>query len=356
MSSLPPNEDKVEPSILSPKLFPSLVSRGRSDRTADTTLVGDDATINHFDDEDDLNKLEENLSKTKAIQDSLDLSLDEKQAKDIDEVETSRHEDGHHGIDILAASLARTNEGKGKLSYLIQKRVRLSYQDDLETKFETKKGDVVRKRKTPLAYLKEEHAALGIIFKYCLQTSRLARITILFCVIMGQMFVCGTFYDETSDANSHSVATFWDVLVRFTLTDFVVAVLGTVLMIPVGMILTIFFSIKKISPDLPVEEQKTLFKKNKKKLILAFGLAAVWWLWCTYAITIYSLSFSEYHSYKWIITFFVGTFYDLLIADPLKIIIKAVIILLLRERCGDCGDLLAAKLALDLPSIFSPPS
>jgi len=194
----------------------------------------------------------------------------------------------------------------------------------------------------------EHHPILSIVYVHSITYSRVARVIVFYSVLIGQLMLIGTFYQTNPDdknssgSKSNQKATFIDILVNLEMRDVYVAIISSLLMIPVALIMAALYKGKDIPVMAPFQEQLKVFKKNRRRIKLALGIAFIWWLFCMYAITIYAITFPNDDAYRWIISSLIGIVYDVSLGTAIKV---AVLVLLHMLKVTSTAAKLISKVA-----------
>ena len=74
---------------------------------------------------------------------------------------------------------------------------------------------------------------LSLFFRTEIRFTRAARLTIVFFVMLGELFMTGFFYDgESTEASNSNFKSWWEYVSEYTVKDFLVAFLADIMMLP----------------------------------------------------------------------------------------------------------------------------
>mmetsp|Transcript_54105 Transcript_54105/g.61921 ORF Transcript_54105/g.61921 Transcript_54105/m.61921 type:complete len:743 (+) Transcript_54105:40-2268(+) len=197
-------------------------------------------------------------------------------------------------------------------------------------------------------FWKSQHPVLSIIYVHSLTESRAARVIIYYSILIGQLMVVGSFYRFDGDQEgeeSEEKKSFVDVVLGLVIADVYVAVLSALLMKPVRIILRKLHREKELPVDAPVGEQLKVLRRNKTRIRGAICVVVLWWLFCTYANTIYSITFGSNLAYRWIIISIFGIIYDLTLQTLIEVALMALAVKMgLSKHCSKIVICTAKKL------------
>ena len=207
-----------------------------------------------------------------------------------------------------------------------------------EVKTQGNEKKIVRNKPNVWEMILDEHMIVGILLKYNETFPRFNRLTIFVCMIMGELFLSGLFYDNdqgtgfTADFDSKK---FSEAAKNYSWRDFWIAVYSSLLMIPIGLLLIVFLSRRKIediATSLNLKERTLKLQRIKKYL----GYVVAWslMLFFSYGIVVFSLAFDVSAMQwsvadLWMLTFGVATLQDLLLWTNVKLIMKVIILYIL---------------------------
>lgn len=181
------------------------------------------------------------------------------------------------------------------------------------------------KRKTLWELIVLHHSIIGLLFRTNVYFTRLARITILFAGVFGKLLASGFFYDSSAAKESEKDKTMTEIFEAYTWTDFWLAVLSALLVVPLVVLLGYLFKMKVPDDTMSPEEVTRLIKRNRLRSGVAYSLAWGFMAFCGYEITIFSIQFNQNVSSLWMTTFSLSTAYDMLVQMSLLTAFKILV-------------------------------
>jgi hypothetical protein len=185
---------------------------------------------------------------------------------------------------------------------------------------------IFRKRKTLWELMVTNHTLLGLFCRTNVYFNRLARLTILFAGIYGKLFASGFFYNDSKAKEAEEEKTFAETLAAYTWTDFWLAILSALLVVPVIIVLGVLFKQKQPDDTMSPQKVENVLRTNRLKTIIAFGIAWGFMLFCGYEITIFSIQFNHNISSLWMTTFGLSQAYDMLVQMTLHTLARVLIV------------------------------
>jgi len=168
-----------------------------------------------------------------------------------------------------------------------------------------------------------KHPVLSIICVYSMRYSRASRVMVFYCLRLGQLMIIGTFYNATTSSNDQtkSSPSFWDILLQFSVEDLYVAILSTIILVPVGILMARLHKRQRIPLDKPIGEQMRVYDRNIHQIRIAIAVCTIWSLFCLYMIAIYASSFESEDSYRWSITWIFAVIYSISLNIGFKVLL-----------------------------------
>eukprot|EP00357_Protocruzia_adherens_P036399 CAMPEP_0114978824 /NCGR_PEP_ID=MMETSP0216-20121206/4028_1 /TAXON_ID=223996 /ORGANISM="Protocruzia adherens, Strain Boccale" /LENGTH=1040 /DNA_ID=CAMNT_0002340077 /DNA_START=347 /DNA_END=3465 /DNA_ORIENTATION=+ len=152
-----------------------------------------------------------------------------------------------------------------------------------DMKFVSDKEEMVVKGKE-LSFWKTllvKHPLSSVILTHSVRMSRMARVVVVYAVIIGQITLVGSFYrfseqredEEDKDEQNDSIGEiFWNLREE----DIYISVISIVIIVPFTFLLEELFTKRCLDLNTSHEEQRSVYRRNKIKLSIAKSLAVVW--------------------------------------------------------------------------------
>eukprot|EP01022_Parablepharisma_sp_SALTPOND_P022581 TRINITY_DN45_c0_g1_i1.p1 TRINITY_DN45_c0_g1~~TRINITY_DN45_c0_g1_i1.p1 ORF type:complete len:2028 (-),score=149.77 TRINITY_DN45_c0_g1_i1:98-5482(-) len=196
-----------------------------------------------------------------------------------------------------------------------------------------------------------EHPVLNSITKAEIKTPRFVKFLSFMCVLVGQLFVTGYFYnsDSNNEASLRSE--------NFLSTSIIYSIAATLLMIPLKLIISIFLTGGTLVKDMKREEIVAVERNTQIYRKIGYVLSYGWMLGCLYAIMMYIINFSDISLNSWMLTFGASAFIEMILIAQLKILLKVLVGLLLMRLSRSrymltAAGLIASKLISWLTKLF----
>jgi len=188
--------------------------------------------------------------------------------------------------------------------------------------------------------IKTEHQMLNAILMPEIITPRPLKFLIFMCVLIGELFVTGFFYDpEETKPISENRSGFISSAIIFSIA-------ANVLMIPLKIIISVFMTGKPATPEMTREEIENAEKSRPMFKTIGMILGFGWLFGCLYAIMMYIVSFTQISVDNWMTTFGISAFTELFIVTQLKVMLKVVIGILLMK-------LMRTKVMMSVAGVFA---
>lgn len=178
----------------------------------------------------------------------------------------------------------------------------------------------------------QRHKLLGLFYFYSPTHCRVYRCTLLFMVILGNMYFIGIFYDQSYKKNhENNDSGFLDMILEYNIRDFLIMIYSTIIMLILDIIVVTTLAENPISFDKEKDVALRVIRNNIKKRII--GLIICWLIMIYFCWSIGMLANKVFKnmSYIWIINTSVSVVTDLLFTSFIKIIIIEFIILRLSD-------------------------
>jgi len=164
--------------------------------------------------------------------------------------------------------------------------------------------------------IKTEHQMLNALLKPEITTPRPLKFLVFMCVLLGELFVTGFFYDpEETKPISENRSGFISSAIIFSIA-------ANVLMIPLKIIISVFMTGKPSTPEMTREEIEAAEKSRPVFKIIGMAMGFGWLFGCLYAIMMYIVSFTQISVDNWMTTFGISAFTELFIMTQLKVLGK----------------------------------
>jgi len=173
--------------------------------------------------------------------------------------------------------------------------------------------------------MKDENEIFNAIFKTEITTPRPLKFLVFCCVLIGELFVTGFFY------NPEETATISDNASRFVNTAIVYSLAATVLMIPLKIIISVFMTGKGLSEDMKREEIESAEKSGPLFKLIGLVMGFAWLGFSLYSIMMYIITFTDVALDNWLTTYGISVFTELVIITQLKVLLKVLIGLILMK-------------------------
>eukprot|EP00742_Colponemidia_sp_Colp-10_P022983 GILJ01027298.1.p1 GENE.GILJ01027298.1~~GILJ01027298.1.p1 ORF type:complete len:332 (+),score=69.71 GILJ01027298.1:134-1129(+) len=171
-------------------------------------------------------------------------------------------------------------------------------------------------------YLKEEHMLVGLWFKTKRNYSRSARVTGLVCMILGNLFVCGLFYQAPNDDCTEDCEDQGGEFGTFSLTEFITGIYAGLAVFPVTLLTAFLFQRQTIKAGTSMKKRIAIAKKNRIRMYFAYTVAFGVIVFTSWFIILFALSFNVQVSRKMFSAFAVSSGQQLLVIENLKVMIK----------------------------------
>jgi len=171
--------------------------------------------------------------------------------------------------------------------------------------------------------MKDENEIFNAIFKTEITTPRPLKFLVFCCVLIGEFFVTGFFYNPKETAEISDDAS------RSANTTIVYSLAATVLMIPLKIIISVFMTGKKLDENMTREEIMSGEKSGPLFKTLGLIMGFIWLGFSLYSIMMYIITFTDVALNNWITTYGISVFTELVIITQLKVFFKVLIGLIL---------------------------
>jgi len=184
---------------------------------------------------------------------------------------------------------------------------------------------ILREPVTFWMMMRNENEIFNAVLKPEITTPRPLKFLVFACVLIGELFVTGFFYnpEETISITKNSSAVVSKAVVY--------SIAATVLMIPLKIIISLFMTGKGISEYMTREEIEAAERNGPILKFIGLVLGFSWLGFCLYSIMMYIITFKEIALQNWLTTYGISVFTELIIINQIKVFLKVLIGLILMQ-------------------------
>jgi len=189
--------------------------------------------------------------------------------------------------------------------------------------------------------MKNENMILNTLLKPEITTPRCLKFLTLACILLGELFVSGYFYNpkDTAEISENTEA--------FFNTAIVYSIAAALLMIPLKIIIGIFMTGKVLTDDMTREQVETAERSGPTFKLIGLVLGFAWLGFCLYSIMMYIINFTQIALINWMTTYGISVFTELFIIGQLRVAFKVVIGLVLMKIAKSKFMMTAAGIIAD---------